>query len=171
MPTTTWGIPGVLVVVEGARRAAEPVIARVTLADCTLAPRVVAGDLLAITSAVDRPAKLVLRRRGALEHLVPGDPIPVMLPIAGHTARLALEPGAVYSVETDTPEPELAFIAALSGQVTDASGHVLVRDLAPGTHAVTAWLPPRAGQPARIGRGTAQVTSGELTELTVRLTQ
>jgi len=41
--------------------------------------------------------------------------------------------------------------------------------MAVGAHAVTAWLPPRAGQPARTGRGTATVTAGELAELTVTL--
>ncbi|HEX7837233.1 MAG TPA: hypothetical protein VF469_07200, partial [Kofleriaceae bacterium] len=102
--------------------------------------------------------------------LAAGDPVPVMLPIAGHTASVALDAGAIYSLETDTAEPELAFVAALpTGRVTDAAGHALVRDLALGTHAVTAWLPPRAGQPARLGRGTATVTAGELAELTVTL--
>jgi hypothetical protein len=148
-------------------------VAPVALADCTLAPRLAAAASLAITSAVDRPAKLVLRNRGTLDHLdhlAAGDPVPVMLPIAGHTVAAALDPGAIYSLETDAPGPELAFIVALpEGRVTDATGHALIRELAPGAHAVTAWLPPRAGQPAHLGRGTAKVTAGELTELTIKL--
>ena len=80
--------------------------------------------------------------------------------------------GAIYALETDDPEPEVAFIAAVPGGfVTDATGHVLVRDLAAGAHAVTAWLPPRGGQPARIGHGTVTVVAGDLAELTVKLTQ
>jgi hypothetical protein len=169
-PTTTWGIPDALVVVEGApRTAGPPPTARLTLADCTLTPRLAIGDTLAITSAVDRPARLVLRKRGPLDHLAAGDPVPVQLPIAGHTVTTALDAGAIYSLETDAPEPEVAFVAALPGQVTDATGHAVIRDLSAGAHAVTTWLPPRAGQPARLGRGTATVAAGELTELTITL--
>jgi hypothetical protein len=157
-------------VVDGAPRPATPGAAHVTLAACALAPRLAIGEALAITSAVDRPAKLALRRRGSLEHLTAGDPVAVMLPIAGHTVTAALDPGAIYSLETAAPDPELAFVAALPGaRVTDATGHAVVRELAPGPHAVTAWLPPRAGQPARSGRGSATVTAGELAELTVKL--
>ncbi|HEX3479368.1 MAG TPA: hypothetical protein VHT91_30300 [Kofleriaceae bacterium] len=168
-PTTTWGIPDALVVVDGAPAPAAPPTARVTLADCALTPRIAAGAALAITSAVDRPARLVLRKRGALDHLIAGEPVPVQLPIAGHTVTAALDAGAIYALETDAPDPEVAFVAALPGHVTDATGHALVRDLSAGPHAVTAWLPPRAGQPARTGHGTATVTAGELTELTITL--
>ena len=168
-PTTTWGVPDALVIVEG---AAPPVAsAHVTLADCTLAPRLAVGSGLAITSAVDRPARLVLRKRGTvatLGQLTAGEPVPVMLPIAGHTVTAALDAGAIYALETSAGDPEVAFIAAVpSGYVTDASGQVIAHNLAVGPHAVTAWLPPRAGQPARIGRGTATVAAGDLAELTV----
>jgi len=173
VPTTTWGVPDALVIVEGA--APRTGDAHVTLENCTLLPRIAAGGTLAITSAVDRSAKLVLRKRGAvasLGTLAAGDPVPVMLPIAGHTVTTALDPGAIYSLETDAADPEVTFIAAVpSGYVTEASGQVIIRDLAIGTHAVTAWLPPRAGQPARTGRGTATVTAGDLVELTVTLQQ
>jgi hypothetical protein len=173
-PTTTWGIPDALVVIDGASPASDP--AQVTLADCALAPRIAVGTALAVTSAVDHPARLVLRKRGALAALAtgaalaPGAAIPILLPIAGHTATTALEPGSVYSLETDAPEPEVAFVVAIaSGAVSDTTGQVAARDLAVGRHAVTAWLPPRAGQPARTGRGTAVVVAGELAELTLAL--
>jgi len=52
-----------------------------------------------------------------------------------------------------------------------ARGHALIRDLPAGAHAVTAWLPPRGGQPARVGHGSATVAAGDLEELTVRLTK
>ena len=168
-PTTTWGVPDALVIVDGAPPPAGPPVARVALVDCALAPRISVGAGLAITSAVDRPARLTLRKRGALDRLVAGDAVPVLLPIAGHTVTAALDAGALYALETDDADPELAYIAALPAQVSDAAGHVLVRDLAPGAHAVTAWLPPRAGQPARSGRGSAKVVAGELAELTVVL--
>jgi hypothetical protein len=159
------------VIVDG---AAPPLAAaHVTLADCTLTPRVAVGSSLAITSAVDRPARLVLRKRGSvatLGQLAAGEPIPVMLPIAGHTVTVALDPGAIYSLETDAADPEVAFVANFPGSyLSDASGQVLTRGLAAGRHAVTAWLPPRAGQPARTGHGTATVATGELAELTVTL--
>jgi len=156
------------VIVEG---AAPPVAAaRLTFADCAIAPRMAVGAALAITSAADRPAKLVLRKRGTFDHLVVGEPLPVMLPIAGHTVTASLDAGSLYSVATDTSEPEISFIAAVpDGYVTEANGQVIAQDLAAGSHAVTAWLPPRAGGSARIGRGTATVVVGELAELTVTL--
>jgi hypothetical protein len=170
-PTTTWGVPDALVIIDG---AAPPLAAaHLTLADCALAPRVAVGGSLAITSATERPAKLVLRKRGSvatLGQLAAGDPVPVLLPIAGHTVTAALEPGAIYSLETDAADPEVAFVGNLpGGYLTDAGGHVLARGIAVGSHAVTAWLPPRAGQPARTGHGTATVVGGELAELTVTL--
>jgi hypothetical protein len=168
-PTTTWGVPDALVIVDGAPPPADPPVARIALADCALAPGIAVGASLAITSAVDRPARLTLRKRGALGQLVAGDAVPVLLPIAGHTVTATLDAGAIYTLETDAADPELAYIAALPARVSDAAGHALVRDLAPGPHAVTAWLPPRAGQPARSGRGSASVVAGELAELTVVL--
>ena len=171
-PTTTWGIPDALIIVDGAGATSGARAARVALADCALTPRVAVGDSLAVTSAADRPAKLALRKRGTLDHLADGPALPVMLPIAGHTVTVALDPGAIYSLETDDADPELAFVAATAGAfVTDATGHALIRDLPAGAHAVTAWLPPRGGQPARVGHGSATVAAGDLEELTVRLTK
>jgi len=171
VPTTTWGIPDALVIVDG---IAPPIVAAgITLADCALTPRLAVGGSLAITSAVERPARLVLRKRGSvasLGQLAAGEPIPVMLPIAGHTVTAALDPGAIYSLETDAADAEIGFVANLAGgYVTDASGHVLARGVAVGQHAVTAWLPPRGGQPARTGHGTATIAGGALAELTVTL--
>ena len=170
-PTTTWGVPEALVIVDGAAPALDA--ARITLADCTLTPRIAVGGSLAITSAVDHPAKLVLRKRGSvatLGQLVAGDPILVLLPIAGHTVTTALDPGAIYSLETDAADPEVAFVAAIAaGTLTDPSGEVIARGLLAGPHAVTAWLPPRAGQPGRTGHGTTTVAGGDLAELTVTL--
>jgi hypothetical protein len=151
--------------------------ARITLTDCTLTPRIAVASALAITSELDRPAKLLLRKRGTvaalatLGQLAEGEPIPVILPIAGHTVTISLDTGAIYSLETDTADPDLAFILAVpSGYITEANGQVVARGLAAGAHAVTAWLPPRTDQPARRGRGTAIIASGELAELTITLT-
>lgn len=174
-PTTTWGVPDALVIVDGAPASEPPPAAHVTLAECALAPRmVIGGASLAITSAVDHPAVLALRKLGAaadLTQLAPGAPIAVQLPIAGHAVTAALDAGAIYALATDAAEPELAYVAAVPGAaVTEANGQVVVHRLTAGAHAVTAWLPPRAGQPARLGHGTAKVVAGELSELTVTLT-
>ena len=167
-PTTTWGVPGVLVVVAGSAPPLGEV--RVTLADCALSPRLSVAGALVIASAVDHPASVVLRERGPLERQVAGVAVPVLLPISGHAVATALTPGAIYSLETAGLDPELAYVAALPGaQVTEASGQVTVRALAAGSHAVTAWLPPRAGQPARTGHATATVVAGDLAELTITL--
>ena len=166
-PTTTWGLPEALVLVEGARPPGE---VRIVLENCALAPRIAVATSLVIDSGVDRPAQVTLTRRGevgTLTALTAGTPRTIRLPIAGHAVAVALEPGGIYELATDAKEPEVAWIVAAPGQVTDATGHTLVRDLPPGAHAVTAWIPPRAGQPARIARGTAKVTAGDLAELTL----
>jgi hypothetical protein len=38
-----------------------------------------------------------------------------------------------------------------------------------GTHHLRAWLPPRAGQPARHAEGQVTVVAGDLAELTLEL--
>jgi len=167
-PTTTWGIPDALVIVDGAPVATGE--ARITLVDCAFNARIAIGTTLAITSAVDHPAALALRKRGPIAALGPGDPRVVQLPIAGHTVTAALDPGAIYSLETDAPDPEVAFVAALpNAYVTEANGQLTIHGLTVGSHAVTAWLPPRAGQPARTGHAIARITANDLAELTVPL--
>jgi hypothetical protein len=161
-------VPDALVIVDGASASGGE--ARITLADCTFSARIAVGAALALTSAVDRPATLTLRKRGPLAVLVPGEPRLMRFPIAGHTVTTALDPGAIYAIETDGPDPEVAFVASLPGAyVTEANGQITIHGLTVGTHAVTAWLPPRAGQPARTGHATATITANDLAELTVPL--
>lgn len=171
-PSTTFGIGDALVIVEGAPATLGE--AHVRLADCAVSPRVAIGSSLVIDSAADRPAKLILTSRlRAADFTAPAEesapPVPVMLPIAGHAVTVALEAGAVYQVKTDGKDPEVAWVVAATGAITDASGVVLVKDVPVGAHAVRAWLPPRAGQPARHAKGTVTVTAGELAELTLKL--
>src|SRR5690606_14172736 len=96
-------------------------------------------------------------------------PRTIQLPVAGHAVAAALDPGAIYALATDAKDPELAWIVAASATVTDASGVAVVKDVAPGVHAVRAWLPPRAGRPARYAAGKVTVAAGELAELTLKL--
>jgi len=168
-PSTTFGIGEAFVIIDGASIPAE---ARVRLADCALSPRVVVGQSLIIESVVARPASVTLRKRGDLAHvetLVAGTPVPIQLPITGHAVQTTLEAGGVYEVSTEDKTPETAWIIGGHAAVTDANGMVLVKDLAAGAHAVIAWLPPRAGQPARRATGEVTVVANDLTELTLSL--
>lgn len=171
-PTATWGIPDAIVLVENAPgAAAEP---RVVLADCALAPRAAAGAALLVESGADRPATVALAKRAettALATLAAGKPRPLRLPIAGHTVSVELDAGGVY--ELTAAGADSAWLVAppadTAAAVTDDAGELTLRDLAPGPHAVTAWIPPRSGQPARVARGTVTVVAGERAELTLSL--
>jgi hypothetical protein len=171
-PSTTFGIGDVLVIVEGAPATLGE--ARVRLADCAWSPRIAAGSSLVIESAADRPAKVVVSTRLRADDFTDKTeestaPVPVMLPIAGHAVTVALDAGAVYRIETSGKDPEVAWVVAAPGAITDASGAVLVKDVPVGAHAVRAWLPPRGGQPARHATGNVTVVAGDLAELTLKL--
>ncbi|MDB4960250.1 MAG: hypothetical protein JWP01_249 [Myxococcales bacterium] len=174
-PTTTWGIPEVLVIVDGA--PGVPADARVRLLDCAIAPRLAIGSSLALDSAMTRPAKLVLAaRRTAADlrtKLEAPRARPILLPIGGHEVTSKLEAGSVYELSVDEPgsktSREAAWIVAANGAITDASGVVLARDVPVGTHAVRVWLPPRGGQPERHASGEVTVVAGDLAELTLKL--
>ncbi|HEU0034790.1 MAG TPA: hypothetical protein VFQ53_29400 [Kofleriaceae bacterium] len=169
-PTTTWGIPDVLVIVDGDRET--PAEARVVLADCALAPRLVVGETVIVDSAVLQPARVTLTKHGEagkLAALAATAPRTIQLPIAGHAVAIALEPGAVYQLATDGKDPEATWIVDAPAHVTDATGAVVVKGLAGGVHAVTAWLPARGNQPARIATGKVTVVANELAELTIDL--
>ncbi|HSK01766.1 MAG TPA: hypothetical protein VK932_11020 [Kofleriaceae bacterium] len=158
---------------------ADSAEARIVLADCALSPRVAIGSPLLIESAVDRPATVRLAKRAELSKpeaasAPPGAaPRTLRLPIAGHAVSVPLDAGGVYELATADRAPETAWIIApqpaAAAAVTDASGQVVLRGVPPGPHAVTAWLPPRAGQPARIARGTVTAAVGSLAELTLQL--
>lgn len=169
-PTTTWGIPEVVVLVDGAPGVLGET--RVRLADCALSPRIAIGSTLVVESASDKPAKLVLSHRARASDLrveikssIPARTI--QLPIAGHAVTASLVDGAVFELTSDKGDP--AWIVAAQAAVTDPSGVVIVRDVPPGVHAVRAWLPPRGNQPARHAVGQVTVVDGDLAELTLQL--
>lgn len=167
-PTTTWGIPDVIVVIEGVR--IPPRDPRVVLAECALEPRALAGGDVVVASATDRPARVTLAKRGTLADLAKlAAPAPrtILLPIAGHAVKLPLETDAIYELAADG---ETAWIVtAANAGVTDAHGQLVLRDIAVGKYAITAWLPPRAGGPAKRATGTATVTADDLAELVLEL--
>jgi hypothetical protein len=163
-PTTTFGIPDVFVFVEGMTGTGE---ARVVLADCALAPRVVAGATLVVESAVTRPAKLAIAKRSTgTTQLVDGQPRAIQLPIAGHQVQVPLEAHAFYELAFDT---ETAWVVAGAAGITDASGAATIEGLSVGNHPVVAWLPPRSGQPARTAQGSVTITADTRAELTLEL--
>ena len=169
-PTTTWGIPDAVVIVDGAPgRLGE---AHVRLADCALTPRIAIGSTLVVDSASDKPAKLVLSHRARASELRVEIKSAILartiqLPIAGHAVRAPLAEDAVFELAINKGDP--AWLVAAQAAVTDPSGVVLVRDVSPGVHAVRAWLPPRGDQPARHAVGQVTVVDGDLAELTLQL--
>ncbi len=171
-PSTTFGIGDVLVIIDGAPAMVGEV--RVRLVDCAWSPRIAIGGSLVLDSAADRPAAVVLSSRlraGDLrakpEEATPL--VPVLLPVAGHAVATALDAGVVYQLAADGKDPEVAWIVAAAGAITDAAGVVLVKDVSVGEHVVRAWLPPRAGLPARHATGKVMVAAGDLAELTLAL--
>ncbi|MGE5186791.1 MAG: hypothetical protein ACM31C_32275 [Acidobacteriota bacterium] len=173
-PTTTWGIPDVFVILssERAKPAPDPG-ARVTLEHCAFTPRVaIAGGALAIASAELAPREISFAQRTTLDKLdgVPaGTARPVQLPIAGHEVAATLEAGGVYEVVSGASDAWIVAAGSRYAGVTDAAGQVVLRDLPSGTYAVTAWLPPRGGQPGKLAHGEAKVTAGALAQVTVDL--
>ncbi len=173
-PTTTWGIPDVFVAVDapGPATANAP---RVVLANCSLSPRVaLATAELTLASGATAPATLTLQRAGSLplgKALEDSKPRDVYLPIAGHDVDVPTELGAIYKV---TAADDVAWVIATDQpfvSVTEAGGTVILRGVPAGTHDVTAWLPPRSGQSARVARGKVTVTQGALAEVTLDITK
>lgn len=173
-PTVLWGIPDVFVAIDVAA-AGSPRSQRIVYGDCVLGPRaVVAHGALSIASAMQAPAKLTVQRAGMLPlgGVVKEDkPRELYLPIAGHEVEVALDAGAIYRIAAGD---EAAWVVATDHPyvaITEAGGNVVLRGVPAGTHPVTAWLPPRSGQPARVAKGTVKVAAGALTDVTLDLTK
>lgn len=185
-PTTTWGIPDVLVVIaaDHGKAVIDPG-ARVVVASCAegrpapvqLVPRaVIAGATLEIASEVEAPVQLALAKQGELGALAAvaapsGKGRLIALPIAGHAVDVALEPGAIYVLAGDALDP--AWIVTLDqpyAAITEPSGQVVVRDVPVGTYQVTSWLPPHGADAARLAHAQVTVAAGALAEVTLDLT-
>ncbi len=172
VPTTTWGVPDVLVVVDVDHgKAFEPSTARIVIEDCELSPRtVVAGATLAIASAMQEPVTVAITEvaRPLAGAPLAGKPRTVYLPITGHEVEAALEPDTVYTVAYGTGDVA-AVVRATTPYVavTDPSGQVVMRDVPVGTHPVRAWLLARNGGESRTATGTITVTAGVLADITL----
>ncbi len=177
-PTTTWGVPEVFVSLDAKASqtpSPSPSPKRIVLGDCVLSPRVdVAHDGLSIASALQAPAKVTIQRAGQLPlgGAVKDDKArEIYLPIAGHEVEIPVDNGGVYRIAAGD---ELAWVIATDNPyvaVTESGGSVVLRDVPVGPHAVTAWLPARSGQPARVAKGTVHVAPSALTEVTLDLTK
>lgn len=177
-PTVLWGIPEVFVLlaIDHGKAPGDPEV-RVTLDHCALVPRVaVAADTIVVTSAADAPAKLTITKQGdvhGLDKVAPGGTRAIGLPIAGHSVSVPLEAGGVYQIAIEG-DPEASWIISAATpytSITDPTGHAILRDVPVGTYGVVAWLPARAGQPARVAHGEVTVTAGSLGEVTLDLTK
>lgn len=174
-PTTTWGVPDAIVALDADH--GKPIVdpaARITVADCAIAPRVVvAGAAITIASEVDHPIALSLAHAGDAQPLAAGSAaqaIGIELPIAGHAVVAPLAAKSLDLLGGSDVEP--AWIVAAAQPyvaVTEASGQVVLRDVPAGSFTVEALVPPRAGQPARSGRATVTVTANALAEVTVEV--
>jgi hypothetical protein len=169
-PTTTWGIPDILIVIDGA--SLEPPPARVVLHDCSLAPRIVVSTDVVLESAELEPAKVTFAKRGAVGKLDALDksnrpPRTIQLPIAGHAVKLPLEANGVF--ELAAGDETAWVVSATNAGVTEPNGQLLVKDLAPGKYDVRAWLPPRSGGAAKLATGSVTVVAGDLADITLTL--
>jgi hypothetical protein len=155
-PTTTWGIPDVVVTLD-APGTAPPRTPRVTLDTCLRPPVEIATGSLTVASNALQPAKLTLAKDG-------GAALPIELPIAGHEVSVPLQPGryelvsgAAHAWVVAAPTPWTA--------VTDATGVAVLRDLPNGTYTVTAWSPASG----RSAKGSVTVEAGQLADVTLQL--
>jgi hypothetical protein len=175
VPTVLWGIPDVFVSIDAPSTSTSTSTSTIMLTDCVLAPRaVVLYGTLAIASGMQAPAKVTVQRAGQLPlgGAVKEDKArELYLPIAGHEVEIALDAGSIYRVAAGD---EVAWIVATDHPyvgVTESSGTIVMRNVPVGLRAVTAWLPPRSGQPARVAKATVNVAAGVLTDVTLDITK
>jgi hypothetical protein len=124
-----------------------------------------------VASATEGPIELALAPHGALDDLASvGSARLIRLPVIGHAVAVA-DDGVVDSVAWTAGNGDPAWLLRWphAAGVTDRDGQVTVRGLPAGTHAIVAWLPPRAGAPSRVVRGNAVVVTGQLVEATLSL--
>ncbi|HEY1557010.1 MAG TPA: hypothetical protein VGF94_19380 [Kofleriaceae bacterium] len=166
-PTTTWGIPDAFASVDAPGVA--PPAARVVYDGCAFAPRViVARGSLAVTTTADHPVAMTITSRDMLGASSAASRA-IQIPIAGHEVDVPIADG-VYEVSAG---PASAWVVSekSSAAVTDASGQAVLRGVPAGHHRVTAFLPPRAGQPGRTRTADVDVAPGALAEVTVDISK
>lgn len=155
---------------HGKEPAASP--AHLVLEKCVLSPRIAIGSSVVVSSAMEGPQDLTIAALGSVRPLgpvtAPHSPRVVHLPVIGHE----VDAGGTELVSVASAEDSAVVAVAPTPYyaVTEANGQVVLRDVPVGTWAVTALLPARSGQPARIAKGTVTVTADALAEVTLALT-
>ena len=119
---------------------------------------------------IDRAAWPDEATHGPADGAAAGAPTRASLPAWGHTIALPLAEAGAWHVATDD-EPDRAWVVVTGGAaaVTAPDGSATLGQVPPGTHTVTAWLPPSGAWPAVIARADATVVAGETVQLTVRM--
>lgn len=180
---TLGGVAGALVIAEIDAGRALPAATPTTIAvtGCVAAPR--------LTVVPTLPATVELRSQDARRHALTIREVALpmaaalgdlrfdaavgelALPWAGAAVRREVAAPAVLQVVLgDTPDDPAWVVATGTpyAGVTDETGAVQLGDAPAGTFPVTAWLPPAAGQAARVARGTVTVVAGAPASLTLR---
>ena len=182
---TLGGVAGALVVVDiDAGRALDAAAPTpdVVVAGCAIGPRLVVqprvpADVVVRSNDLRRQV-VTLREVGASTGaglgalaLDDGAGPSVTLPWAGAAVQRALAGPTVLRAALVGAEGDAAWVVATGtpyAGVTDETGVVRLGDAPAGTFAVTAWLPPAAGQAARLARGMVSVVAGAPATLTLR---
>lgn len=175
---TLHGVAGAVVFVDVREGKPAPPAAdvRVTLRDCALSPPVVVapglGGRVELQSQDEQPHRATAHALG-LDGAGPGTAVAsVALPAMGHVVSLPLPAADVVRLAADGADGDAAYVIAPPHPyvaITDDTGAVGFDRVPPGTHAVRAWLPPAADQPARAATGTATITAGGAATLTLTL--
>jgi hypothetical protein len=174
---TLGGVAGALVIADvPAGRGFEPAAVAAELAvevdGCVPSPEVVVrGPLptdLTVRSLDGRPHAVSITTvatltsgQALLDAREPDGPLPaVRLAWAGAAVRREVRESTLLRVATEGAPTHPAFVAVVGtpyAGVTDETGAVTLGAAPAGTYPVTAWLPPRAGAPARVARGSVTV--------------
>ena len=176
------GLAGAVVFLDGVTAGKRPPPAapvRLTVRDCAIEPAAAVvprlGATLEVQAQDDLGHTVAIALLGpAWTAAAPAEPSSVTrarLPVWGHTVSLPLPVAGVRRVTADGSD-DAAYVVVTDhpyAVVTADDGTAALEQVPAGTHAVVAWLPPAAGQPALLARGTAVVAGGDKVEVTLRL--
>lgn len=177
------GVAGAVVIIEGVAAGKRPppaAPARLTVRDCAIAPRIAIQPRIGATlevqaqDDVDRAiaiAELGLAWTDASGATGASGATRARLAGWGHTVSLPLAAAGVRRIEADgVADPAHVVVTDQPyAAVTGDDGAVALDQVPAGTHAVVAWLPPAADQPAQVARGQVTVVAGDKVDITLRL--
>jgi hypothetical protein len=176
------GVAGALVWIEGATAGKAPPPAkpaRLMVRDCGWSPTVAVvprlGSALELQAQDDAGHAVTITDLGAAwtspEGAAPTSATRGQLAAWGHTVAVPLPTAGVRQVTSDRAPDDAAWVLVTDqpyAAVTADDGAIVLERVPAGAHEVVAWLPPAAGQPAQLARGTATVVAGDKVELALR---